>query len=142
MDDIEEERWCIERRDEVHYYLEKEGVEFGRIGEWPAWFVAPYVSVWAVESKKAPGSIGWWAICGDLPTDYISSDDANDPRQVLQKIAARWYEVAKYMQNGEPHPTMEIGNPEEWPTLGPLLKSRAEILKEWGNDETLWEEAF
>jgi hypothetical protein len=142
MDEKEEDQWCEERRDEVKFYLEKEGVKHGRIGEWPAWFVAPYVSVWAIESKKTPESVGWWVICGDLPTDYISSNDANDPRQVLEQISARWYEVANCIQKGEPHPTVEIGKREEWPTLAPLLQSRAEILDDWAKDETLWEEAF
>ena len=44
-----EEQWCEARRAEVAAYLEREGVVHGRmhgrIGEWPAWHVAPYVSV-------------------------------------------------------------------------------------------------
>ncbi|MBL0041714.1 MAG: DUF4826 family protein [Xanthomonadales bacterium] len=47
-----EERWCMDRRQEVESYLSKEQVPHGRIGEWPAWHVAPYVSIWAIESQR------------------------------------------------------------------------------------------
>jgi hypothetical protein len=55
-----EERWCESRRVEVVDYLRREGVGHRRVGEWPAWHVAPYVSVWAVESRTRPG----WVGCG------------------------------------------------------------------------------
>jgi hypothetical protein len=68
-----EEKWCAECRRQVRRYLAGESVQHGRIGSWPAWHVAPYVSVWAIESRARPGCVGWWAICGDVPTDYESA---------------------------------------------------------------------
>jgi hypothetical protein len=32
-----EEQWCRDRRAQVEEYLQREGVDHGRIGEWPAW---------------------------------------------------------------------------------------------------------
>jgi len=61
-----EKRWCAERRAAVADYLKKQGVDHGEIGEWPAWHFAPYVSIWAIESKKRPSRLGWWVICGML----------------------------------------------------------------------------
>ena len=75
-----EEQWCEDRRAQVAAYLQREGVEHGQIGEWPAWHVAPYVSIWAIESKKRPDRVGWWVICGDLPTDYVSAAKIKHPR--------------------------------------------------------------
>lgn len=69
----EAERWCEERCAQVAEYLRREGVSHGRIGEWPAWHVAPYVSIWAIESATTPDSIDWWVICGDGPTDGLRS---------------------------------------------------------------------
>jgi len=40
-DEIQEEKWCAEQRMHVEAYLKKQGVAHGRIGEWPAWLVAP-----------------------------------------------------------------------------------------------------
>ena len=74
-----EERWCKQQNVRVENYLRSQGVEHGRVGEWPAWHVVPYVAVWAIESRVRPGSIGWWAISGDLPTDYVTAADLSLP---------------------------------------------------------------
>src|SRR2546422_9252206 len=137
----EEERWCEERRAQVAEYLRREGVTHGRIGEWPAWHVTPYVSVWVIESVVAPDSVGWWVICGDGPTDHISVGQGRHPRDALRAFAAQWGELASYMLRGEPHPTFEIGSPKTWPELGPLLKNRADLLKSCADDDSIWQPA-
>jgi len=135
---MEEERWCEERRAEAAEYLRGEGVDHGRVAEWPAWHVAPHVSLWGIESGRAAESVGWWVICGDLPTDYVSARQAADPREALRAFAARWSEVAAYMFRGEAHPTIEIGSPATWPRLAPLLKKRAELLNSCADDAPQW----
>jgi len=134
-----EEQWCDERRQQVIGYLAKQGLKHGEVGEWPAWHIPPYVSVWAIESLVSPGCLGWWVICGDLPTDYISASDIYHPREAMRAIAERWQEISGYMNRGEPHPTMAIGPRESWPTVAPLLSSRSQILLDWADDGELWE---
>lgn len=133
-----EERWCGERRQAVSVYLAKEGVNHGEVGDWPAWHVAPYVSVWAVESLAAPGNVGWWVICGDLPTDYISAATAKHPRTAMLAFADTWKEVAACMLKGEPHPHLSIGPPQPNPELTALLKSRSDVLRKFAQDDSLW----
>lgn len=139
-DPAEEEKWCDDRRAEVVAYLRNENVEHGRIAEWPAWHVAPYVSIWAVESAHRPESIGWWVICGDVPSHYVSAKDVETPRKAMHVFAEKWLEVAAYMERGEHHPTTRIGPPQSWPELAPLLKSRAQLLSRWVEDDTIWED--
>ena len=102
-----------------------EKVDHGGVGEWPAFHVDPYVALWAVQSKRTPGAVGWWAISGDLPTDYISSSDGRHPREALRAISRSWFEVSDFMLRGEQHPTIKIGPPDQWPILGDLLRRRA-----------------
>ena len=135
-----EERWCGERRMDVLNYLSREGVVPGKVGDWPAWHVAPYVSVWAIESKENPDRIGWWAIAGDLPTDYVSAYTIKDPRSAVTVISERWQDLSGYMLRGEPHPEIQIGQPEAWPQLGSLLRSRASLLARWAKEESLWQD--
>jgi hypothetical protein len=85
-----ERSWEAEQRQNVAAYLKVEGLTHGEIGTDPAWAVYPYVSVWAVESVRSPGWVGWWAISGDLPTDYCSADGARDPRSAVQRVAESW----------------------------------------------------
>lgn len=137
---VVEERWCNERRNEVAIYLAQEGVAHGQVGEWPAWHMAPLVSVWAIESHSNPGSVGWWVLCGDLPTDYVSAAAIKHPRDALLSFVARWRAAAEHMARGESSPGFTIGPRAEWPTLAPLLLSRAESLEGMATDSGLWDE--
>ncbi len=109
-----EEAWCAARRLEVSEYLATEaarhGTRFGRVGDWPAWHVEPYVSIWAVESISSPGWVGWWVVCGDLPTDYVSRSGLDHPQAALRAIAIRCLDYAPYLRAGQPHPNVTIGS--------------------------------
>ena len=136
-----EAKWFSERRIEVAEYLQREGVIHGKIADKPEWHAAPYVSLWAIESFECPGSLGWWAISGDLPNDYVSASKADNPREAIQAIATLWHEAAEYMERGESHPSFVIGSCERREELAPLLASRAKILLEWVADPEVWDEA-
>jgi hypothetical protein len=133
-----EKLWCDERRVEVIAYLRREDVDHGRVGEWPAWHVAPYVSIWAIESKKRLECVDWWVICGDLPTDYVSAAQIKHPREAVRAIAEKWFRQAQLMARGESSGDIRIGRREDWKALAPLLNSRASMLLEWANDGSIW----
>ena len=133
-----EERWCEERHAQVLAYLQAQKITHGRVGEWPAWHIAPYVSIWAIESAARPDWVGWWVVCGDLPTDYISSDKYDHPRDALRAIAKRWLEVAAHMKRGEAHPHIKIGPTLEQDELMPMLERRGAILLKWSNNDACW----
>jgi hypothetical protein len=131
--------WFAERREEVISFLISERMEHSQVPNMPTWFVAPYVAMWWVESLASPSRAGWWLICGDLPTDCISAESRGEPRDAMDRISKRWFEVADYMLRGEAHPNAVLGGPESWPELGPLLRARASILEGWVNDPEVWD---
>ena len=133
-----EERWCSERRREVSEYLAKEGVLHGKVGSWPAWHLAPYISIWAVESLKAPGHVGWWVICGDMPTDYLSAATVKHPQRAMLAFADRWQEVADNIRSGVPHPELQYGEPKNDPQRAVLLENRSDVLRRFAEDESMW----
>jgi Domain of unknown function (DUF4826) len=138
-----EERWCFEQQTIVADYLRSQKVKHGRIGEWPAWHVAPYASIWAVESLARPEWIGWWVICGDLPTDYISSTDVKPPqhpRHAMRVFAQNWLRVVEAWKDGREIENTRIGDSNSHETLGPLLETRAKLLLEWADNDALWED--
>lgn len=135
-----EEKWCADQRTQVAAYLAKEKVVHGEIREWPAWHIAPIVSVWAIESKKSPGWVGWWVISGDLPCDYVSADEIKHPRDAVRAIAESWLEQSELMARGETGANVSIGPPEEWSSLAPMLSGRASSLLEMVNDDDVWTE--
>jgi hypothetical protein len=138
-----EERWCLQQQGIVADYLASQKVNHGRIGEWPAWHVAPVASIWAIESLKWPERIGWWVICGDLPTDYISAADVTPPqhpRKAMHVFAQNWLQVVEAWREGREIENTRIGDSNSRDALGPLLESRAELLMDWAEDDSLWEE--
>jgi hypothetical protein len=137
---LDEDAWVAEQRGVVLAYLQREGVQHREVGEWPAWHLLPYLAVWAIESFAAPGRVGWWAISGDAPTDYVSFADADHPREVMRHFARQWAEVSSFMLRGEPHPDTTIGTPDQWPELGDLLHRRAELLRRYADDDSIWDD--
>jgi hypothetical protein len=135
MSDDEEKAWRQARRDDVVGYLGRQGIRHGPVGKEPAWSLAPYVSVWAVESVKAPGSVGWWVIAGDLPTDYCSARACREPRWAVRTIAESWKATAASVRPWD-QTIADSGLPV---SLAPILASRAEILLEWTEDPSIWE---
>jgi hypothetical protein len=104
------------------------------------WHVAPDVSIWAIEGKKRADWVGWWVICGDLPTDHISAAKIKYPRDAIRAIAEEWRRQATLMASVERHTDIRIGRPEDWASLAPLLETRASMLLRWANDGWLWED--
>jgi hypothetical protein len=138
-----EERWCEQQRQCVTDYLRSQGVEHGCIGEWPAWHLAPYVSIWAIESSIRPEWIGWWAICGDLPTDYISAADVEPPqhpRKAMRAIAQFWLKAVDAWNQGLEYEGYQIPGPHSHQELAPLLEARAKLLIDFADDDGLWDE--
>jgi hypothetical protein len=129
--------WVRQERRKVADYLAAEGCRHAGIGDWPAFLVEMHLALWAVQSTIHEGRVGWWAISGDVPTDYMSSSDGEHPREALRHFAALWLDVAEHMQRGEPHPTMEMGDPEDWPEIADALEQRANVLLEYADDEAI-----
>lgn len=136
----EEDAWVESERGKVVAYLTTQGVDHLGVGEWPAFHLHPHLAIWAVQSKKSPGAIGWWAISGDMPTDYMSGDGVRHPRKAMEHFSRQWAEVADCMSRGEAHPETKIGKKEVWPELAPLLKTRSELLGEFAANDGLWAE--
>ena len=141
FDDQAQAAWCDAQRQVVTDYLHEQNINHGRIGDWPAWHVTGCVAIWAIQSHLVPESIGWWAISGDLPTDYCSAADIQSPQhpqKAVRVIAKRWLELTAAWQAGRQHPDIKINCPQTQQELLPLLESRAKILLNWANDDTMW----
>lgn len=132
--------WCATQRREVLAYLANEGFQSPSVGEWPAWHVAPLISVWAVESVKHPGWCGWWVVSGDFPMDYTTCNNERHPRQALRDIGLRWREAASNWANGEATSGWSLSDPSRQKELAPLLAVRAALFLDIAADDANWAE--
>ena len=135
-----EASWSNARRLEVASCLQQHGLDnsAGRIGDGPAWFVAPYASVWAVESQQRPEWIGWWVICGDLPSDVLPAHDLATPRDALRAFGKRWLLHAQGLDRGQVPTAWGHVADTELPKLTAQLKKRGAALLLWADDEASW----
>jgi hypothetical protein len=134
-----EESWVLAQRSNVEDYLMTQRVTHGQIAEWPAWHVAPCTSVWAIESLKSPGSVGWWVVSGDHPTDYISSGDTKHPRGVLREIGKRWGDAANAMSGGRKLFGFRIGANKDAAGLATLLSARSKLFLGFAASDDAWD---
>ena len=68
MTEIDEDVWCAQQRGVAISYLEKEGISAPEVGDVPASYVSPYVSLWVVRSKKNSDAVGWWVSAAFIST--------------------------------------------------------------------------
>lgn len=134
----EDDQWIATQRAQLVAYLAGQRLVHGDIPLEPEWCVVPYVALWPIGSVRAPGKIGWWAISGDVPTDYVSAPRDGGARAAMRAICTRWRDAAADMAAGRYYPDYQIGSPHEWPTLAPLLASRAELLQRWTDEDEHW----
>src|SRR5687768_5961712 len=133
--DPEEAAWVARQRQIVVDYLASQRCEHNGVSLEPRWSVSPYVAVWAVRSKANPDAVGWWAISGDLPTDYMTAAaHLRTHGDVLLAFAKQWREAAERMKNGEHLDAYVVGDPSRAMELAPLLQTRAELLQDFGED--------
>ncbi len=132
--DTEEAKWAASQRLRVVDYLSAERCAHGGVSLEPRWFLAPYIAIWAVRSNLDSGRIGWWAISGDVPTDYITCTHERDDADVLLSFANVWKSAAGFMAKGEWAPNFQIGPPGRQKEFATILLSRAEFLEDYAND--------
>lgn len=132
--------WLKGQRAGVEAYLKAEGVVHGGVSAEPGWYVPDVLAVWPVQSAADPTTVGWWAISGDMPTDYVSATSGMDARAAIAAFASSWQDAAAHMAAGVAPSGFTIGNRENWASLAPMLRSRADTLARWVADDEMWEE--
>lgn len=141
MDETDFENWVEKERNKVELYLNAQGIMKPNVGPWPAFEAAPYFAIWAVESKKVAGKIGWWAFSGDCPTDYVSEDGKCHPRNALKILIEKWKSFIPYLKKGKQPPDNKFGEGNNLKLLGDLLETRVSILEGWLSNDELWTES-
>jgi hypothetical protein len=134
IDDPADAAWVARQREIVTDYLASHRCEHSGVSLEPRWFVSPYAAVWAVRSKANPDRVGWWAISGDFPTDYMTAAGQRSTGDVLIAFADQWQAAAERMDHGEHLDGYVVGHPSQAKELAPLLRARAKLLRKFGED--------
>jgi hypothetical protein len=132
IEDPQDAEWVAGQRQIVVDYLVAQRLQHGGVSLEPRWFLRPYLAVWAIRSRANPDVVGWWAISGDVPTDYITCRDEQDPGDVLTEFSRVWKAAAGKMVIGKQLDNCIFRGSDlvRAKELAPLLMKRAEMLEE------------
>lgn len=134
------EAWWTECREKLARRLAADGIIHGAFGDEPLSYCPDFACVCAIDAPNQPGTVGWWAISGDVPTAYLPITDIPDPRAFLRTVSRRWHAAIEAMERGESPDDLPSSNPKDWPHIISLLRYRADILESWANDDSAWED--
>ncbi len=132
--------WIAECRKRLTDELGEECLRHCVIDEEPVAYAPGLACVWALHTPGAPDEVDWWAINGDVPTNYLPVSEAPDPRAFLRAIAPYWRATAYVLERGDQPAELAPVPPENRQRIGALLHRRADILDEWAADDEAWEE--
>lgn len=147
LDEAEDWAWCDAQFAAIEAYVKAQNIPHGVICDWPEWFAAPYVGLWAVEDPADPGFVGHWILAGDttgvqpqpVAFDYLSAEDGAEPREALAAFAKKWAALAAAAAKGKAW----TGSPVlsgDLPQQATQLARQAELLKLWASDDDMWDE--
>ena len=130
-------QWLEEQQAKVIRYLRVQRIRHGGVATSPAWFLAPYVSVWAVSQRQSEAT-GWWVVTGDLPTDYLDARRLPNARRALAALVRRWRNLALAMERNEDHPEYSVRGVRDNAGAGERMRHTAIVLQEMIDDDELW----
>jgi hypothetical protein len=104
----------------------------------PVWSVPYKVMIGQVRVANEPGSFRW-IICGDLPTDHISSTVAGNAREALRHFSLKWQLDASRYEDPATRKAFGLDENVNWSLHTERLIAKAEELYAMAENESLWQ---
>ena len=140
-DDMQEDviAWARKTTDAaVDEIMDKGVIETAIIESRPVWWLPYQIVIGQIrDTHQQTSSV--WIIAGAVPTDYVSLDAAQTPRDVAKHFAMKWQlDAARYK---DPSIQEQLGadNKEEWERIGEALAQTAEALSDLAADDRHWQ---
>ena len=103
----------------------------------PAW-VLPFQILIGKIRPQGQSSEFIWFICGEIPTDYLSSSVATTPRETAKHFVMKWQlAAAKHQQKTSQDPSAATPESQQ-EDAGVQLADHAEALYEVVEDDRVW----
>ncbi len=124
----EREAWVREQYQTATKFLANKGLVTDSVTVEASRYIAPLVAIWKL--KTIDGS-WYWVICGDLPTDSIDLNMAENAKEAIRHFSMKWQLQAENILKNEEATA-------EQSSYAKLLVGRAEGLYQLVNQEQLW----
>ncbi len=143
MNEQDEINWILKQRTSVIGYVNRNIEKHGEIGEVPAFYIPPIISIWAIESTRSPGMVGFWVFSGNLPSDVIPrnwKDNSDNPRKALVRMNNIWKSYVGYLEKGQNPPGVNLGSSDQQCVqMASILSEKIDLFSEMINDEDIWD---
>lgn len=134
------ESWMRETFDTAVNNLIGIGVVEGEMAEAKPVFVLPLKLIIGQLRSIDDATHFTWVICGDLPTDHISSTVAATPRDAARHFALKWQLNAARFEDPEARKSMGLDESIDWQAQCEKVMARAEELYEIAASDDLWQD--
>ena len=133
------EAWIRSTFDDAVKRILKVGVISGAMAEArPAWAL-PHRLVIGQIRESANDEDFTWIICGELPTDHISSRVASTPRDAARHVALKWQMNAEKFRDPEHRKKLGISEVVDWAAECDRVTHQAEELYAIADDDRIWQ---
>jgi len=124
----QQSEWARIQFQKANKHLAENGVLFESVVTDESRYLAPYLAVWKI---KAIDGAFYWAISGDLPSDYTALENAANVKEVLRHFGMTWQLKAENLLQA-------AGDDATQKEYAELLQNRAESLFAMQNAPQLW----
>jgi len=131
VDEISEEQrqqWLRAQYQHACKYLADKGIVTNSVMVEDSRYIAPIVSVWKL---KTINNKWLWVISGDLPSDHVNIEVANNAQDVLRHFSMKWQLQAENINRNN-------ASDEQQKNYAQLLISRADGLYKLSHEDALW----
>ncbi|AAN55665.1 DUF4826 family protein [Shewanella oneidensis MR-1] len=126
------QEWVRTQFQKANRFLAEKGVIPSKILADESRYLAPYLAIWKMESKR-PTTKTYWVMSGDLPSDFVDVKVAKTARDAVRHFSMMWQMQAENLiRSGATRRDATQAK------FAQLLVSRAESLYRMHNDEKLW----
>ena len=101
------------------------------------WSVPGEVMIGQARQASEP-SVFVWFISGNLPTDYIGSSAATNPREALRNFSLKWQMDAERYRDPATRRAHGLDESKDWNAMTLKLIAKAEELYTLAEDDRLW----
>ena len=128
LTDEQRQEWVRSQYQVATKYLADKGLVTSSVMVEDSRYIAPVLSVWKLKLLDE----SWvWVVCGDLPSDHVNIEVANNAKDVLRHFSMKWQLQAENINRNN-------DSDDEQREFARILISRADGLYKLCNDEKLW----
>ena len=103
----------------------------------PIWVLHEKIAIGQARESSRPDSFVW-LICGDLPTDYVGSQAAANPRDALRHFSLKWQMDAERYQDPAVRKAHGLSEDKDVSHLTDQLVAKAEELYAIAEEDSHW----